>query len=222
MSDIDWDAVGETLKLGIAQLLTDVLLDAKNGHYAATPSIHPQPPVETPSPNDVGMGEVMPNPYGSASGIPATDNPYSPPVASVPVTEVPATILAPSTTEIDSPELKGKTIVASALKQQGKRYEWGGDGPDTFDCSGLAQWAYEDALGIILPRTTGEQVKLGREVKFSESIDGDLIFSNFNSSGVPGHVSINMTGPDNVIEAGDPVGIYKWGVRGKVIIKRYT
>ena len=35
------------------------------------------------------------------------------------------------------------------LKQQvGKPYVWGDEGPDSFDCSGLVQYIYKNALGI--------------------------------------------------------------------------
>lgn len=44
-----------------------------------------------------------------------------------------------------------KREAAAALSetrtQVGKPYEWAGNGPDTYDCSGLIVWAYQQALG---------------------------------------------------------------------------
>ncbi|MBN2051813.1 MAG: C40 family peptidase, partial [Spirochaetales bacterium] len=40
--------------------------------------------------------------------------------------------------------LSALTYAAGAL---GRPYEWGGNGPDSFDCSGLIVWAYRLALG---------------------------------------------------------------------------
>jgi hypothetical protein len=34
-----------------------------------------------------------------------------------------------------------------ALEQINKPYEWGGRGPDKYDCSGLITWSYKKALG---------------------------------------------------------------------------
>lgn len=213
MSEINWDAVRDSAKSAVA----DILTDAQNGHYDVV-KVTPQPDPATPPPA-VPQGGT--NPYGSHSGIEGTDNPYSAPVRTVPEKDVQTVIDALSGNGVSTPESKGLLVVGKAMLQQGKRYGWGATGPDTWDCSALTQWAYKEALGIILPRTTYDQVKQGREVKFSEAIDGDLIFSNFSERG-PEHVSINMSGPDNVFEAGDPVGIYKWGNRGRVIVKRYT
>ena len=43
------------------------------------------------------------------------------------------------------------TAIAAARTQLGKQYVYGGSGPDTWDCSGLTQWAYRQA-GVALPR----------------------------------------------------------------------
>ena len=34
-------------------------------------------------------------------------------------------------------------IVDTARAQFGKPYVWGAEGPDSFDCSGLVMWCYE-------------------------------------------------------------------------------
>ena len=54
----------------------------------------------------------------------------------------------------------GGSVIAAARAQVGKPYEWAGNGPSSFDCSGLTVWAFR-SVGIALPRTTYGQVGMG-------------------------------------------------------------
>jgi cell wall-associated NlpC family hydrolase len=47
--------------------------------------------------------------------------------------------------------------VAFALRQRGKPYRWGAEGPGAFDCSGLT-WAAWQAAGVAIPRTAAGQL----------------------------------------------------------------
>ena len=47
--------------------------------------------------------------------------------------------------------------VAFALRQRGKPYRWGAQGPHAFDCSGLI-WAAWRAAGVTIPRTAAGQL----------------------------------------------------------------
>jgi cell wall-associated NlpC family hydrolase len=47
--------------------------------------------------------------------------------------------------------------VAFALRQRGKPYRWGAEGPSAFDCSGLT-WAAWRAAGVAIPRTAAGQL----------------------------------------------------------------
>jgi cell wall-associated NlpC family hydrolase len=47
--------------------------------------------------------------------------------------------------------------VAFALRQRGKPYRWGAEGPQAFDCSGLT-WAAWRAAGVTIPRTAAAQL----------------------------------------------------------------
>jgi cell wall-associated NlpC family hydrolase len=63
----------------------------------------------------------------------------------------------------------------AALSKQGSAYVWGGDGPITFDCSGLVKWAFEQAGLPGLPHSAQEQARMGRSVSQSQLQPGDLV-----------------------------------------------
>jgi cell wall-associated NlpC family hydrolase len=65
--------------------------------------------------------------------------------------------------------------VDTALAQRGKAYVWAAAGPDTFDCSGLMQYAYA-AAGISLPHSSLMQSQMGTPVTRSGLQPGDLVF----------------------------------------------
>jgi cell wall-associated NlpC family hydrolase len=68
----------------------------------------------------------------------------------------------------------GKTAVAYATNQIGKPYEWGAEGPDSYDCSGLTSQAWASA-GKPIPRTSQEQWKQLEHVDVEDMRPGDLI-----------------------------------------------
>lgn len=68
-----------------------------------------------------------------------------------------------------------RTAIRVACAQVGKWYEWGATGPNTFDCSGLTQYAYK-AAGIYLTHFTGAQWNEGRPVSRADARPGDLVF----------------------------------------------
>nr|WP_231926749.1 C40 family peptidase [Micromonospora siamensis] len=68
-----------------------------------------------------------------------------------------------------------RTAIETACKQVGDPYVWGATGPNSFDCSGLTQYAYKKA-GIYLTHFTGAQWNEGRSVSRSEARPGDLVF----------------------------------------------
>jgi cell wall-associated NlpC family hydrolase len=47
--------------------------------------------------------------------------------------------------------------VAFVLRQRGKPYRWGAEGPGAYDCSGLT-WAAWRAAGVTIPRTAAGQL----------------------------------------------------------------
>lgn len=117
---------------------------------------------------------------------------------------------------------RGEILLGNAVKHRGKPYVWGGDSISTFDCSALTQRAARD-MGIMIGRTTYDQIHDGIEVPFAGVQIGDLVFSRFSDTdGVwetPEHVSI-WAGNGKVFEAGNPIDFYAWGNRGVVRVRR--
>ncbi|GAA0949322.1 hypothetical protein GCM10009560_67440 [Nonomuraea longicatena] len=79
------------------------------------------------------------------------------------------------------------TALQAAASKLGRPYVWGAEGPDTFDCSGLVQWAFAQA-GIRVPRVTHQQWVAGPQVPLSQAQPGDLIFWR-NDPTNPGYIS---------------------------------
>ena len=83
----------------------------------------------------------------------------------------PVAVAAP----VAAPNAAAQTAVDTALAQLGKPYAWGGAGPSSFDCSGLAQYAYA-AAGIALAHSSSMQSTLGTPVSVADLQPGDLVF----------------------------------------------
>ncbi|KAB8168627.1 hypothetical protein FH609_008245 [Streptomyces sp. 3MP-14] len=68
-----------------------------------------------------------------------------------------------------------QTAVNAATSKLGSPYVWAATGPNSFDCSGLTSWAYNQA-GVSLPRVSQAQANAGTRVARSELAPGDLVF----------------------------------------------
>jgi cell wall-associated NlpC family hydrolase len=68
-----------------------------------------------------------------------------------------------------------------ALTQLGKPYQWGGAGPDSYDCSGLTMDAWARA-GVQLAHWTGYQWLSGPQVPLDDLQRGDLLFYATNNA----------------------------------------
>ncbi|MBZ3907886.1 MULTISPECIES: C40 family peptidase [Streptomyces] len=78
---------------------------------------------------------------------------------------------------------QGKKAVKFATDQIGKWYEWGAEGPDTYDCSGLTSQAWA-AAGLTVPRTSQEQWRRLKHIDIQDMRPGDLIIYNADASHV--------------------------------------
>lgn len=106
--------------------------------------------------------------------------------------------------------------VQRALTQLGLPYVWGAENPgQSFDCSGLVQWAFKpDFPGI--PRVTYAQMVFGTAVEPSQRQRGDLVFPD------AGHVTICLGG-GMLLEApqsGETVHIIKDYAPNPVAVRR--
>ena len=72
--------------------------------------------------------------------------------------------------------VKARRAVHFAYRQLGKPYQWGGAGPRSYDCSGLAMAAWRRA-GLHLPHRADLQHQvIRRKVPFRHLRPGDLVF----------------------------------------------
>ncbi|MET9494486.1 NlpC/P60 family protein [Streptomyces sp. NPDC006552] len=111
----------------------------------------------------------------------------------------------------------GAAALNAAATQIGKPYLRGGTGPNSYDCSGLTQWAYGQA-GVQISRVTYTQVNEGPRVGMSALKPGDLVFFNNTE-----HVGL-YAGNGQVLHAPYPgasvryesmstIGSFQFGVR---------
>ena len=108
-----------------------------------------------------------------ASLLPEEDNSKNYPIKSVSLTS----------------ELKDN-IMSEIIQWFDTRYKWGGKSEKGIDCSGFTSIIYEKVLGIQIPRSSVEQIKIGTPVdNISDLQFGDLVFFKSGKRN-PGHVGI--------------------------------
>jgi len=93
------------------------------------------------------------------------------------------------------PSREGVKALRYAREQLGKPYEWGAEGPKTYDCSGLTSqaWAY---AGTPIPRTSQEQWAQLPRIPLKDLRPGDLVIYFPEAT----HVAMYL-GEGEVIEA---------------------
>jgi cell wall-associated NlpC family hydrolase len=70
----------------------------------------------------------------------------------------------------------GAAAVAAAESRVGDPYQFGGGGPNAFDCSGLTMWAYAQ-VGVSLPHYAPGQYAMSQHIPMSALQPGDLVFA---------------------------------------------
>ena len=80
-------------------------------------------------------------------------------------------------------------LAETAKAQIGKKYKWGGKGPDEFDCSGLTAYVYAQNKKTI-PSTTKAQYTSAVKIRKSGLKNGDLVFFSNDDTKTPGVVGI--------------------------------
>ncbi|MEV6274059.1 C40 family peptidase [Nocardia sp. NPDC051832] len=140
---------------------------------AGLPGLQVRPPAEPQAPARVSPGSERPMTtaplriewQNEILAGPEYDIPVGPLVIG------PAEPEAPALSEEESTRL---AAVEAARSRLGADYSAGSNGPDSFDCSGLVQWSYEQA-GQDVPRTSYEQLATGTPVEMDELEPGDLV-----------------------------------------------
>jgi cell wall-associated NlpC family hydrolase len=84
-------------------------------------------------------------------------------------------VVQPSGPPPGPPASGASAAVAKAKEQIGKPYQWGGAGPDSFDCSGLTSYAWR-AGGRSLPHSSQAQWNATARVAIASLEPGDLVF----------------------------------------------
>lgn len=112
-----------------------------------------------------------------------------PPTASLPTRKIPIPLPTPEPITRDQDiEPLGGEIAMRAVSLLGRPYQWGGNGPEAFDCSGLVRYVHQQ-LGINVPRTAADQFSAAQPVKVGELQPGDLLFFRLESRRIS-HVAI--------------------------------
>jgi cell wall-associated NlpC family hydrolase len=118
-----------------------------------------------------------------------------------------------------APSAGAGTAVAAARSVIGVPYRYGGNGPRSFDCSGLTVYAMR-AAGIALPRTSYAQYGVGVAVGRASITAGDLVFFDTDGSGAS-HVGI-ATSNATVISATVSAGVVEHSISGPYWGRRYV
>jgi cell wall-associated NlpC family hydrolase len=136
------------------------------------------------------------------SAPPATQAAVSPPAPAAPP--------PPSESPPSPPASSSAASIAvqTALAQVGKPYQYGGAGPDSFDCSGLVMYAWA-AAGVYLPHYAPSQYADTTRISADELEPGDLVFYYFPGEPDPGHVGMYIGGGEIVVAdtTGTPVRV---------------
>lgn len=80
-------------------------------------------------------------------------------------------------------------VVQVALAQVGKRYVWGGLGPDVFDCQGLIVWSYAQ-VGVRVVQNSATQFRTLRPGSQEQIQPGDMVYFDTEGAGKITHVGM--------------------------------
>jgi cell wall-associated NlpC family hydrolase len=105
--------------------------------------------------------------------------------------------------------VKSKNIIHIAKTRLGRKYRYG-----RYDCSKFVQDVMKHAKGRRLPRTTRQQIKIGKHISNKKAKSGDLVFFG-DSKHYVGHVGI-------IIDPKKKLMIHNSSVKGKVVISSYN
>jgi peptidoglycan DL-endopeptidase CwlO len=132
---------------------------ASNASPTSSVTAPPPAPGSTSPATAAKPGKTTTAPKPAATAKPAAKP--APPPADVP--------------DYPAPSSRAATAISAAKSQLGKPYIFGTSGPDTYDCSGLTQWAWAKA-GVSMSHYTVSQYNEFPHVPLSALQPGDLVF----------------------------------------------
>ncbi len=105
-------------------------------------------------------------------------------------------------------DTKVKALFNEAETHIGKRYVFGANGPENFDCSSFVCWSFTKSGVKNMPRTTAQAIfdDYCTAVDVSSARAGDIIFftGTYDSGSIISHVGI-YAGGGYMLHAGDPI-----------------
>jgi cell wall-associated NlpC family hydrolase len=125
------------------------------------------------------------------TGPPTTTPPRTPPTTTPPRT--PPTTVPPAPPNNPAPGYQ--VAISYAQAQLGKPYQWGGSGPNSFDCSGLVMMAWAQA-GVYFPHLAQDQYDMTERIPLSDLLPGDLVF--YGTPDDVYHVGLYIGGGDMI------------------------
>ncbi|UQS84141.1 C40 family peptidase [Bombilactobacillus thymidiniphilus] len=101
----------------------------------------------------------------------------------------------------NSRSAQAQKLIDAAKAQYGKPYSWGAKGPNAFDCSGLMNYVFKQALGKDIGGYTVAQESAGQKISLNDLQPGDLVF--WGGQGSSYHVAL-YAGNNQYIDAPAP------------------
>ncbi|MCP1660426.1 C40 family peptidase [Neisseria perflava] len=93
-------------------------------------------------------------------------------------------------THIDH-EQGSQELMLHSMSLIGTPYKWGGSSTEAgFDCSGMIQYVYKNALGVNLPRTARDMAAASRKIPDRKLKAGDLVFFHTGGRHKYSHVGL--------------------------------
>lgn len=83
-------------------------------------------------------------------------------------------------------------FLMTVVNYLGTPYKYGGTSRKGIDCSAFTQLIFQESFNIDIPRSTLQQIKIGKPVNRDELQFGDLVFFNTRRRQNPGHVGIYL------------------------------
>jgi cell wall-associated NlpC family hydrolase len=171
------------------------------------------PPTTAPHPTTTTSTTVAPT--TTTRAVPVSSSTTTAPAPGSSTTAAPTTTVAPETVPTTvkvaitttttlpgsnialpaAPPVGWQVAIATAEAQIGKPYQWGGAGPNSYDCSGLVMVAWA-AGGVQFPHLAQDQYDMTARLQISQLLPGDLVF--FGTPDNVGHVGLYIGGGEMV------------------------